>query len=424
MSLTPFTKDDIMSLGNKLEDYHTVFYTFWELAGVFYDDQCPTAYVKFCDDGKPIIAVGTEFWTNLTLREKLFVICHECLHVILHHDIRKGDDIKGATPKLVNIAQDIVINELIVDAFGFDRIDIRDWKNLCWIDTCFKYHQLIARNETYSYYLEKLIHEGDTDNAYGSDPQPLDQHGAAPTPGQPSGGTGPSDEILEKILKGADLEVLQKIFESLDDSQKLRGVGNAILAYKLSKESSKIRFTKFVKKLKRNRIKQNEVVKDSFVHIDRRFADVCARHDFMLPGKVDVMRPLKNKILACVFLDVSGSCIHLVKQFNEIMNAFYEEPELFEVRAFIFDTDVREVSRGAHISIGGGTSFDIIEHKIQELKQEYSKYPDGVFVITDGAGNQVAPECPERWIWLLTDHPQMTFINKASSHHKIKDIVF
>ena len=44
--------------------------------------------------------------------------------------------------------------------------------------------------------------------------------------------------------------------------------------------------------------------------------------------------------------------------------------------------------------------FDILEHYAQSYRKTKNKgkYPDAIFVLTDGYGNQINPEFPKRWL--------------------------
>jgi len=51
----------------------------------------------------------------------------------------------------------------------------------------------------------------------------------------------------------------------------------------------------------------------------------------------------------------------------------------------------------------GGTYFHILENYIQtEIRRRKIKYPDKVWVFTDGFGTDIQLEYPERWYWFLT----------------------
>jgi hypothetical protein len=101
-------------------------------------------------------------------------------------------------------------------------------------------------------------------------------------------------------------------------------------------------------------------------------------------------------------MDISASCMAYFPIFTQVFLAFDAEKEIFETRLFTFDTIVAEVKPGYSITVGGGTSFSIIEQKCIELEAEVGRYPDCVVVITDGYGNEVKPKAPSKWIFLLT----------------------
>ena len=97
----------------------------------------------------------------------------------------------------------------------------------------------------------------------------------------------------------------------------------------------------------------------------------------------------------------------------------------FRVRIFCFDTKVYETSLASGKLYGfGGTSFQPIENAIQSIvqKEEKTKYPQRVFVITDGLGSSVSPEFPERWHWFITEGYSSTdYVPSKSRHYKLKD---
>lgn len=71
----------------------------------------------------------------------------------------------------------------------------------------------------------------------------------------------------------------------------------------------------------------------------------------------------------------------------------------------------------------GGTRFDIMEQKIQEdlKKKEINKYPDGVWVLTDGISSPFKVQNPNRWYWFLTEHHRLNCIPKGSHIFKLAD---
>jgi predicted metal-dependent peptidase len=75
----------------------------------------------------------------------------------------------------------------------------------------------------------------------------------------------------------------------------------------------------------------------------------------------------------------------------------------FAAQICSFDCEVYSLdSTMSEIFGGGGTSFEILETYLQNLVAAGNSYPDVVFVLTDGYGDDVFPMFPERWTWLLT----------------------
>lgn len=412
---TTFTDAEYHEIAASLEDYHRVFYTFFTLAAVWLVDDVPTAAINL-GQGRPTMLIGRKFWNGLTHRERLFVICHECLHVLLKHGMRNGMDVKGATKYLVNVAQDITINEMIVDLFNFDRNDLRDWEKYCWIDTCFKVPILVKRNETFKYYLELLIKEEKIDQSTG--PSVFDDHEDDDDDGD--------DLIIGDLADELDKQTLERIIEAFGKDTSpgtLGGTLSAVLSNKV--KSSKVKFQHLIRRLKRTIMKMVSVERDSFGHHVRRFDDLLRRTPGVeLPGIVERQHHLKDRLLTAVFMDVSGSCVSYFQTFEQVVTAFLREPKIFDLRMFTFDTRVVEVSFGDRIKIGGGTAFDIIERECQRLQADIGRYPDCVVIITDGYGTDVVPTMPGRWVWLLTDDGSKQYLPVGCRVHFIKDVTF
>ena len=247
-------KEEILKIGATLEDYHSIFYVFFSMAIIYFSEEIPTAAIRFTKNGgKPQLILNEEFWNRHNHREKLFIICHECMHVLLDHGVRDGMQIKGATHQLVNKAQDITINHMIVDLFNYDREDLREWKKYCWIETCFTNPHLIKRNENFIYYLEELIKDPKSKEQGGA--TTLDEHAV------------PSDEtevekknkesIAKEIAKELDPKDLEDLIKALPESDDgtagtVKGAFEEILSDKLKK--LKLDFRVLIKKLKRTRV--------------------------------------------------------------------------------------------------------------------------------------------------------------------------
>jgi predicted metal-dependent peptidase len=124
-------------------------------------------------------------------------------------------------------------------------------------------------------------------------------------------------------------------------------------------------------------------------------------------------------------MDVSGSCINYIGQFQQIAAAFDADRETFDLRVFAFDTKVTEIThKTTSIPAGGGTAFSIIEDKVLELEKEYRRYPDCVIVVTDGEGNKVSPKGPTKWIWLMIPPATKQYIPLKSKTWLISQVQF
>jgi predicted metal-dependent peptidase len=446
---TPVPNETLVAIGSTLEDYHKVFYTFWQMSSVHFTDELPTAAVQFVKNSPPILLLNQAFWCALSLRMQQFVILHECLHVLLDHFKRNGQHIRGATPRLVNVAQDITINEMIIDLFGFDRNEIENWQRFCWIDTCFKEPSGVKRNQSFLYYLALLVAEKNADGSSKSDDkQTVDEHGDAPGDqsdgeagnegGDGSGGGGDDDAeeardraagALAKEMDAGDLADMLKAGGANEECV-LNGGGTSSGMFDVileQKKPPKVDFRKIIEGVKRTKLKEKEKIEESFRREDRRFSEVMAAHPgVILPGRTVQTVKRKDKLHGAVFMDVSGSCLSQLSKFYDIIQAFRDEQEYFDCEFYLFDTTLQNITtKGKNYRVGGGTAFDIMEAELQgPFKEKYKSYPDIVIVITDGDGNKVEPMHPKRWLWLLTDHNKKTFIHSASRHMLIKNVIF
>ena len=66
----------------KLETHHSIFYKLWEMGEMVFDEEIPTACVKFDKAGNYVSFHFNEFWESKTSYERLFIICHECLRLV------------------------------------------------------------------------------------------------------------------------------------------------------------------------------------------------------------------------------------------------------------------------------------------------------------------------------------------------------
>lgn len=129
--------DEFDSIASSLESLNGVFCQFWQMGKPTLTYEISTAAVGFNREGACIeFRLNPLFWETLNYNTKLFLICHECMHVILNHGSRANDSLRGedrdaienpmtqVEDSLANIAMDVTINEALVNHFGFSRSSI------------------------------------------------------------------------------------------------------------------------------------------------------------------------------------------------------------------------------------------------------------------------------------------------------------
>jgi predicted metal-dependent peptidase len=418
--------DEKQEISIQLEQFHKIFDIFWGLADVSFvsaEHRVKTACVNFPKNRKCYIIISHPFWESLNSDSRLFIILHECLHVLLDHGMRNARNIPEATLELINIAQDITINEMIQKLFGFPRGLLQNWENYCWIDTCFDKPEEIEKNRSFMYYLSKLLENALPQNVSCIDDH-LDGDNSGDEIGSEEGSEGGRITNIDDLAKTLGQYLTEGELQQLINSvSNVTGEGgndyspfNIILK---SLAPAKINFTEMVKNLKRSARAKYDREIDSFSRTSRRL-DGCS---MILPSRVDG-NPNKNKLITALFFDVSGSCLNYFNVFNSVRVAFEAEKDLFDIRTYIFDTEVTKISPKDTLGIGGGTHFHILENECKEIAKTEGRYPDCVVVITDGYGNAVQPKYPKRWIWLLTPNAGYSYIPSSSKSLPIVQVTF
>jgi predicted metal-dependent peptidase len=426
--LIPISREEFLKISSALEEFHKIFDVFWNLSSIYFASEhhaCKTACVDFPSNGKSRMIINIAFWQNLNEDEKLFVIIHECLHIMLDHGIRNAKHIPGATVRLINVAQDITINEMIVDLFGFTRALIREWKKYCWIETCFEDPSVIESNQVFEYYLRKLISQNVDPGTELFDDHEMNQNSTnemGETNGNEEYQNVNSDKTAQTLGEYLSFDELEKMIKSIEKHPGAAGSESSPFNTILKNRTiTNIKFDQLVKRLKRTANSKNNFEEESFQYEHKRISS--AYDNLFLPGVAE-RKPKQNKLSTLVFFDVSGSCMPYIDKLNSIKNAFEKEKHLFDVRVYAFDTNVKLISPENPIAVGGGTYFHIIEDECQKIFQQDKKYPDCVVVITDGEGNKVFPQIPSRWVWLLTKNSTTKFIDKASCVWPIENVTF
>ncbi len=399
----------------ELEQYHALFGRFWTVGSLVEDEKIPTACICFdrkSGDGIQF-KINPKFWATCDTYKKVFIIAHECLHVYLEH----GRRMKHMDRDIANIAADVVVNHYLLDGFGFDRDKIADWENYCWLDTVFKGRKDVKPYECLEYYYNLLIKDQDGKGKKGG----KGEKGEGGDTGEGSPQTVDShedfeeltDEVLREIVKKLaqeELEDFQDITEESNNSEKQEAskmpgstAGQMSRIIMLGRVIKKKKWETVVKNVLGRLAKEKDVMVEQWAHPNRRLA-AFQGGELMLPNEIEDTILHRDRIDVWFFQDTSGSCVHLAERFFKAAASIPDDK--FRIRMFCFDTEVHETTLKSGKLYGfGGTSFTCIEDHIQKLvkTEKGTLYPSVVFLVTDGAGDNVHPEHPSRWHWFLSD---------------------
>jgi predicted metal-dependent peptidase len=421
------SNEEWFEISQNLEPFHAVFYKLWQMGKPKFNEEISTAAVQFDENGGFIwFHFNPHFWKRLQLKDKLFVICHEALHVILNHGIRTKNS--GKNRQATNVALDVVVNHSLVNNFGFERRNIEDWQEYCWIDTVFKdRNPKPPENETYEYYynlFDKVYGDGGMGDGDGeSGPTLVDDHNML---GSDSDDWGKVIDELNKSLSAEEKKSLEKTIDKhfqKTDSNTKAGTGTGQWSFaNVAKVKKKKKWETVIKKWSKKYILIKDKDEEQWARLHRRLS-MLSRNMF-LPSdmEVDESDYEKTRIDVWFYLDTSGSCWDLKDRF--FTAAMTLPPERFNIRLFCFDTEVKETTlESKKVYGGGGTSFKILEAEIQnEIKQgKIKKYPEAVFVITDGYGDTIKPEKPSNWYWFITSGGNKNCIQKDCNFYNLND---
>lgn len=413
--------DEKIDMSIELQKYHYIFRAFWDLGEPIIVDNTSsikTAAISFDEKGNGLnLLINKNFWGSLNKISKSFIICHECLHFILEHGKRFVEYFNRPEHEYVNIAADIVINELLINSFEFEFEKLDDFlqKEGCFIHTVFNESDNIKKGESVNYYLNKLIQkfpEVDSMNSKG---------------------------ITKHILTEEDLKNIKEIlednglFDSIDGDLKeiLEGAfpegsltGNGTY-HTVEPKKERNKFEEIIKKWTKKKLKEDFHYVERWDRESLRYGNLISQTNIKLPS-ISMKYNEYNEydmLDVFLFLDSSNSCIKYKDIFFTV--AANMNPNKFNIRLFSFDTKVKELDiKTKRVYGGGGTRFNIIENKIQEIKnKEKIKYPEAVFIITDGYGNLVYPEKPENWYWFMTSGYSANYIPKKSQWFELKKYI-
>ena len=430
-------EQEFNAISRNLDRYHAIFYQIWEMGYPRLTFEVDTAAVTFDQDGRRLeFLFNPQFWKESDTYKKEFVICHECLHVILNHGVRIKDIGRNKLNlQLTNYALDIVVNHMLVDKFNFDRMSLQKQETLCWIDTVFgKDHQKVEKNRAFEYYYgllkEKIQQNAKSGkltikNSDGSnsdiDAETLDAHELLEVINDESLRKKLEEQInenLNSIDKKDFIERLGKTGEgnkALNESQEAgKEHGGMLFHFDLKQKiAKKKKWETVIKKWSLKYLRDDQDT-EQWAKTNRRIDGLVK--NLMLPSDFDEQNSKLDRIEVWFFCDTSGSCAHFKDRFFKAARSL--SPEKFILRLFSFDTKVYDVNiEDGKVYGGGGTSFVILERAIQSaIKANKCKYPEAVFVLTDGYGDHVKPEFPKRWYWFLSVNARYCIPKECNIH--------
>jgi len=434
-----------IAIAQRLQAHHYAFRVFWDMAEIRYDEKINTICVRWnTETYEPSLLINREWWEEMNEESRIsqiFTILHECFHVLFNHVYRFAKAFKTGEGEIVNIATDIVINEMLTNQFGFDRNALHENlynpndpdKSGCWIDTVFRENaHKIERNKSSDYYIQKLkemypeMAKGTGEGSSTLGGMGFDEHSVL------------SEEEAENLVEALDqsgfMEMLGEEFKKtvkeseeskeLEKKGQLAGTGSGNwFSVQIQKRQIKQKWETVVKNHSRRLLATDMKLEERWDRIKPLYSPLMSKNRVKLPFETWRIGPVEQekKGLIYMFLDCSGSCIHLKDRFFKAARTV--DPRKIDLRLFSFDTRTEELDiKTGRVHGGGGTCFRCIEGQIQRcMSTDKTRYPDQVFIITDGDGTSVRPEKPDRWIWFLAGEETKRYIPSQSKIYYLKD---
>jgi len=405
----PMDKTEFFEIARELECYHSVFATLWRLgspimANSYAGSPILTAEVHFDKKNKAtLIYINPDLWKNLNQKQKLFIICHECLHVVFNYGFR----IIGLKNHVnANIAADVSINQILEKNFLFDRKEVDPVNELCWANNSpFDKIKNVEIMKNMEYYYNLLDDEFGSKNSESFDGFFVGNHGNISEEDSQSihDICQNLNETLTMDEKQSIKEMIELNYQENDNNIMMRGssAGNTWIFVEKENVKPKKKWETVIKKWYSKQITPETRENEQWAVINRRL--ILLPRNMFIPSdrEVDGNSEEKKKIEVWFFQDTSGSCYGHAKRFFKAARSLPKKS--FDVKMFCFDTEIYETTLESGKLYGfGGTSFHTIEDYI--LKNSKT-YPKAVWIITDGYGTHVYPKYPERWyIFLTTEH--------------------
>jgi predicted metal-dependent peptidase len=379
----------LMSNGN-----NSIFFEFYEkLVEPKFDSSIPTAQVSLCTDtDTPVQFIFNQnFWESLIPQEKLFVFIHEILHVLFRHGSRGKkflDDLpeEKRSEKVLNIAMDITINELIMEQYVTYPLSMLPVLSqmICTIDSCFPISsEEILEDQKFEYYYHKLIENQSENLMSGFDLLDI-------------------KNLTEEELNKIEAEILQIVKEKveIEEDQQIESKAKNSDGYSLDdlKSDSIIRIIPEIPKgnlekhldlfiaTKFGGNEHKPIYRNQWHGTQRR--NTTIQKNLILPMRKEITKK-KGKHHIVVYADVSGSVSSHTKTFISLIDKLNSNK--FVLDLFVFASYVgqlkRENNSWVYPSVGGGTNISKV---LKHFSSNYIKTkPEAVLVLTDGSYNNI-----------------------------------
>ncbi len=458
----PWTREEINDLREKVREHYYMFDKAAQILRFNWtrnDPRNPVASVvcSRAANGAYLptaLEIDKDSWDLMSQADRDFVVFHEMMHLFLNH-ISRAPLKPPATHRwigkkywnqIVNVAQDIAINEMLMEmlfteekqafktitALNLETGKREPWPP-CTVRSVFEglkvpesqWPSKSESSDTYVTELLKYIKKPDNDNQKQK-----------PQKGNGESGTGQEDyehvtpeefaemfpdfhpenaELSEEQQQSLDASLSKDDFpdrtkerikkelggdkkgEEEKESKKGKKAGDEKgghwLLVKLTKPDPKPRWENVIKRWSERAEKL--LVEETWLTKRDRYGSLMGR--FALPTyEVDPYAESKNRAIVAFYADTSGSCMEYVARFVKAARSL--DPKKFDARLYSFDTQVYDWDGSSKIQGGGGTDFGVVLKHAESLGRI-----DGVFMITDGYGTSVVPKEPKIWNVFLTD---------------------
>lgn len=397
----------------RLHDKNKIFYAIVSIPTIYFTNSLDTLGVYLEKESNEIVlGINPEFFFTKTSEEKLFLLCHEAMHVLLNHV-----HLPTGNHALANIAKDIVINESLLNDYYFRKSEMKNlFSEMITVAKVFSPEEIaehnIVKNASWTYYYELL---NKLKPEMGESLKPC-QHGVHGELSNLSEDT--IDDLLKDVVNRLSKEELHNLKSSVVSLSDKAGDGSEGRLIKImhKKLTKKVDWKTILKQAMVSIVQRQEVEKYSFARVARR--NSLLEKGLMIPSLNITYNKKVAKHNVAFFLDVSGSCLNFSQKFFDFAKTL--PTDTCNITFFSFDSQIYNVDiKNGHLFGGGGTNFDIIEKKCSQM----DRYPDIVFLVTDGEGNAVTPRHPDRWVWFLDGSKDDTYIHAKSKKYEL-DLIY